>query len=168
MKTSSAGLVIVLPSGPMSISETVISTGSGDAPGLETLKEVLAFTDCVLYDIKHMDQGIHRQLTGKPNDLILTNAKVVAESGVSMLCRVPLIAGVNDTAHNITETARFLKTLKDGIAVELLPYHRLGIEKYSILDKPYLGKDLAAPEAEHVESIKRTFEELGVSCTVGG
>lgn len=134
----------------------------------DKLRQVLAFTDHVLYDIKHMDRDCHRQYTGKPNDLILTNARIVAASGIPMLCRMPLIAGVNDTAHNIAETARFVKMLGDDIAIELLPYHRLGAEKYHTLDKPYPGEALSIPEPEHVESIKRTFEEFGVPCTVSG
>ncbi len=134
----------------------------------EKLRKVLAFTDYVLYDIKHMDRDLHRQFTGKPNDLILTNAKVVAASGVPMLCRMPLITGGNDTAHNIAETARFVKMLRDDIAIELLPYHRLGVGKYETLDKAYLGEALDPPKPDHVESIKQTFEELGVQCTVGG
>jgi pyruvate formate lyase activating enzyme len=68
--------------------------------------------------------------------------------------------------ENISETAHFIKSLRDGIVVELLPYHRLGLGKYQTLDKPYLGEDLAAPEAEYIELVKRAFEELGVPCTI--
>jgi len=139
----------------------------GYAP-TDKLKEVLAFTDYVLYDIKHMDADRHRQFTGVPNDLILNNAKVVAASGTPMLCRIPLIKGVNDTKNNITETAKFLKTLGNGVAVELLPYHRLGIGKYQTLDKPYAGESFVTPSSEEIESVKHIFEEYDVPCTIGG
>jgi len=134
----------------------------------DKLKEVLAFTDYVLYDIKHMDVDCHHQFTGVPNDLILSNAKVVAASGIPMLCRIPLINGVNDTVHNIAETARFVKALGNSIGVELLPYHRLGIGKYQTLDKPYPGEAFTTPSSEEIEAVKRIFEEYGVPCTIGG
>lgn len=133
----------------------------------DKLKEALAFTDYVLYDIKHMDTHCHHQFTGAPNDLILSNAKVVAASETSMLCRIPLIKDVNDTAHNIGKTAQFVKMLGNGIALELLPYHRLGIGKYQTLDKPYPGEAFVTPSSEEIEAVKRIFEEYGVPCTIG-
>jgi pyruvate formate lyase activating enzyme len=148
-----------------SIGTCLDTTGYCDS---KKLRKVLAFTDYVLYDIKHMDRESHRRLTGKANDLILANAEVVAASGVPMLCRMPLIPGVNDTERNIAETARFVKMLRDDMAIELLPYHRLGIGKYKMLDKPYLLEGLESPKADHVESIKRAFGELGVRCIVSG
>ena len=134
----------------------------------EKLQKVLAVTDYVLFDIKHMDREIHRRLTGQPNDLILKNAQVVAASGAEMLCRIPLIADVNDTKANIRETARFVKSLGDGIAVELLPYHRLGVGKYQTLDRQYPGEPFATPATEQVESVKEQFKQLGVPCSIGG
>ncbi|MFC1939280.1 glycyl-radical enzyme activating protein [Chloroflexota bacterium] len=132
------------------------------------LKEVLAFTDYALYDIKHMDTNCHQQFTGAPNDLILNNAQVVATSETQMLCRIPLITGVNNTTHNIAATAQFVKALGNGATVELLPYHHLGIGKYQTLDKPYPGEDFITPSSEEIESVKHIFEEFGVPCTIGG
>lgn len=140
---------------------------SGYAPS-EKLKEVLCVTDYVLFDIKHMDPVIHRRLTGQPNELILKNAKIVATSGVELLCRIPLIAGINDTMSNITETAQFIKSLGTDIAVELLPYHRLGAGKYQTLDKQYPGRSFATPLPEQVKLVKQKFEQFNVPCIVGG
>ena len=111
-----------------------------------------------------MDTDCHRLLTGLPNDLILNNARVVADSGTPMLCRLPLIANVNDTTDNIIETARFIKSLGNGIAIELLPYHRLGIGKYQTLDKPYPGETSTAPSPEQMRRIRDMFEDHGVRC----
>ncbi len=134
----------------------------------DTLKEVLEFTDYVLYDIKHMDTGCHQSFTGVSNNFILDNARVVAASGAQMLCRIPLVAGVNDTDDNMVATARFVKKLGDSVAVELLPYHRLGVAKYQTLDRPYPGKAFTTPSLEQLEAARRVFEEHGVSCSIGG
>jgi pyruvate formate lyase activating enzyme len=132
------------------------------------LKAVLAFTDYVLYDIKHMDNDIHQQFTGVPNDIILDNARIVASSRIPVLYRIPLIKGVNDTEHNIEKTASFIKALGNGAAVELLPYHRLGIGKYQTLDEPYPGEGFQTPSSEETEALKKIFEEYGVNCQIGG
>ena len=145
---------------------TCLDTGGHTAS--EKLEKVLDFADYVLFDIKHMDPAIHRRFTGHSNALILENARIVATSGVEMLCRVPLIAGVNDTISNITETAQFIKSLGVDITVELLPYHRLGAGKYQTLDKHYPGKSFATPLPEQVKSIKQKFEQFNVPCIGDG
>jgi pyruvate formate lyase activating enzyme len=132
----------------------------------EKLCQVLAFTDYVLLDIKHLDTERHQLFTGQPNELILANARLIADSGVPMLCRMPLVAGINDDAANIAAMAAFIRGLGEGIALELLPYHRLGAGKYHILGRTYPGETLRTSELEYIESIRQTFEEFHVPCTV--
>ena len=145
---------------------TCLDTAGYASP--DTLKEVLEFTDYVLYDIKHMDTECHQSFTGVPNELILSNARMVAASGVPMLCRVPLVAGVNDTTENIEATARFVKTLGDSVAIEILPYHRFGTAKYKTLDRPYPGVAFTTPSPEQLEAVRHIFEIHGVACSLGG
>ena len=132
--------------------------------GSDVLSKVLALTDYVLYDIKHMDSGVHSQFTGMPNDLVLANAKVVAESGIPMLIRIPVIPGVNDTLENIRETAHFVEMLRENIAIELLPYHRMGLGKYQALDTPYPLEGTQPLEPASLELIRQTIEGVGVKC----
>ncbi|MFC2021411.1 glycyl-radical enzyme activating protein [Chloroflexota bacterium] len=129
------------------------------------LKKVLDFTDYVLFDIKHMDNEQHCRYTRMSNDLILANARIIAERGVEVLFRIPLVENVNDSIQNITATARFIKSLGNGSAVELLPYHRLGAGKYRTLDLDYPGKEFTAPSAEKIESVKHIFEGYEIPCS---
>ena len=113
-----------------------------------SLEGVLSYTDYILYDLKHMNSEKHRQYTGKPNNLILSNARIVAESGVETLFRMPLIPGINDDEQNIKETADFLHGLGNNVLrIELMPYHRLGKGKYESLDKKYPLPDVPSPES---------------------
>jgi pyruvate formate lyase activating enzyme len=131
------------------------------------LRQVLPFTDCVLYDLKHMNSEKHRQYTGQPNDLVLSNAKLVAASRVEALFRMPLIPGVNDNKQNIKETAEFLRGLgASACRIELMPYHRLGKGKYESLDRKYPLPEVLSPEPEEIESVKKAFEDNGIICTV--
>ena len=139
---------------------------SGYAPA-SALRQVLPSTDYVLHDLKHLNSNIHRQFTGKPNSLVLANAKLVVDSGVEVLFRMPLIPGINDSSQNVQETAAFLKGLGSSAhRIELLPYHRLGQSKYEALGRPYPMHGLLPPEPAYVESVKQAFEECGIRCSV--
>ena len=132
-----------------------------------SLERVLSYTDYILYDLKYMNPKKHRQYTGKPNNLILSNAKFVAESGVETLFRMPLIPGINDDEQNIKETADFLHGLGHNcLRIELMPYHRLGKGKYESLNKKYPLPDVPSPGSEHLVSIKKAFESGGIMCTI--
>src|SRR4030042_290493 len=144
---------------------TCIETSGYEAES--SLERVLSYTDYILYDLKYMNPEKHRQYTGKPNNLILSNAKFVAESGVETLFRMPLIPGINDDEQTIKETADFLHGLGHNcIRIELMPYHRLGKGKYESLNKKYPLPDVPSPESEHLESIKKAFEFGGIMCTI--
>ncbi|MGD0780075.1 MAG: glycyl-radical enzyme activating protein [Dehalococcoidales bacterium] len=131
------------------------------------LRQVLTYTDYILYDLKHMNSVKHREYIGKPNNLILSNAKTVAESRVETLFRMPLIPGINDDEKNIKETADFLHGLgNNALRIELMPYHRLGKGKYESLDRRYPLPNISSSESGHIESVKKAFEAFGIMCTI--
>jgi pyruvate formate lyase activating enzyme len=109
----------------------------------------------------------HQQYTGKPNDLILSNSKIIVQSGIETLFRMPLIPGINDDIQNIKDTAAFLNGLGNNYRrIELMPYHRLGKGKYESLNKPFHLPDILSPEPEQVEAVKKVFEDNGIKCSV--
>jgi pyruvate formate lyase activating enzyme len=144
---------------------TCIET-SGYVPE-SVLREVLPYTDYVLYDLKHMNSNKHQQYTGRPNATILSNAEIVAASGVETLFRMPLVPGINDDLQNIKETAGFLHRLgNNALRIELMPYHRLGKGKYEALDRQYSLSELLSPGPEHLESVKKAFEDNEIKCLI--
>jgi pyruvate formate lyase activating enzyme len=131
------------------------------------LRQVLACTDLVLFDLKHQNSQLHRKYTSQLNDLILANARLVAESGIEVLFRMPLVPGINDDLPNIRETAAFLKGLvKPAHRIELMPYHRLGKGKYESLDRSYSLAELPSPEPDQAERVKKAFEDFRITCTI--
>jgi pyruvate formate lyase activating enzyme len=163
---------------PQSVSELFqLCRGAGISTCIETsgfaaepaLKKVLQFTDYLLYDLKLINSDKHEKQTGQPNDLILSNARIAADSGAGLLFRMPLIPGINDDRRNLKETADFLHSLgPKAQRIELMPFHRLGKGKYDSLDSQYLMADLPVPAPEHVEAVKKAFQELGIMCTISG
>ncbi len=143
---------------------TCIET-AGFAPS-DNLRLLLPLTDCLLFDIKHMDPVKHMEYTGQSNELILQNARLAAESGADILFRLPLIPGVNDAPENIARTAEFVKGLPGAPGIQLMPYHRMGDGKYQALDIPNATHDLAVMTPAEIEAVRQAFAAHGVDCTV--
>ena len=136
----------------------------------EVIREILPYLDHYLMDIKHMDSGKHRQFTGKGNELMLKNAKKIAASGQTYLSiRVPVIPTFNDTSGEVKAIARFADALPGVEEIYLLPYHRLGQDKYAGLGRTYELPDILPPEQSHMEQLKREVESCTkLKCHIGG
>jgi pyruvate formate lyase activating enzyme len=132
------------------------------------LVKVLPYTDLFLYDIKQVDSSEHCRLTGVGNELILDNAKRIAESGKALIIRLTLVPGYNDSEENVRLTAEFAKSLYSVEEVDLLPYHRLGEHKYERMEREYAPAGTKAPEEEHLAVLRRIIEEYGLRVRIGG
>ena len=137
---------------------------------METIENILEWLDVYLCDVKHMNGEKHKEFTGRDNALMLSNIQKIAESGKTQLViRVPVIPTFNDSEREIADIARFADGLPGVHRIHLLPYHRLGQDKYEGLGREYLMKDILPPTAEHMEMLKRTVERVsGLECHIGG
>lgn len=122
--------------------------------------------DLVLYDVKHMDSEQHRRLTGVPNKLILENLRRLSRRGQSIVVRVPVIPGYNDSLENLVTLAAFVAELSSVRGVNLLPYHNYGSGKYERCGKKYPLAGLALPERAHVDRLADIIRSCGVACEV--
>ena len=132
------------------------------------LEKVMADADLVLYDLKHMDSFTHEEITGVPNRLILANLERAAGSGKTLVVRVPVIPGYNDSPENFTAMAGFLGGLRGVEAVELLPYHNLGTPKYNALGRGYPLEGLQTPEPEELSVLGSLLEAEGLMVVLEG
>lgn len=127
---------------------------------------VLAHSDLVLFDLKHMDSYRHKEITGVPNELILENAKKIAAKSIPMIIRIPLIPDINDSEDQIRYTAAFATGLPSVTEVNLLPYHRFGESKYEMLDRMYELRKLESPHAQHLAQLKNIVNSFGLKCEI--
>ena len=133
------------------------------------LLDVAKRTDLFLFDLKMMDSDRHRRWTGVPNEKILENIRVLAEKGAQLMVRIPLVGGVNDDEENITATARFVASLPgQRLTVNLLPYHKIAMTKYTKLGRSDEFQLLEEPEAMKIKRAVEIFKEFGVEASVGG
>lgn len=128
----------------------------------------LKLLDTVLMDIKHTNSEKHEQFTTMRNELILDNAKRIAASGTHLIIRVPTIPTFNDTEEEIRDIARFAASLPGVNEIHLLPYHRLGYDKYLGLERNYGMGELPVPTAEKMERLRRVAENEGLKAVLGG
>lgn len=141
----------------------------GCAP-YETIAEILPYLDHYLMDIKHTNPQKHKAFTGKSNELMLENARKIAASGQTKLSiRVPVIPSFNDSIEEIRNIASFTEQLVGVSEIYLLPYHRLGQDKYDGLGRIYELPDLRPPENEQMQMLKKMVETTtGLRCQIGG
>lgn len=136
----------------------------------QVIEKILPVLDTYLLDIKHTDPNKHKEFCGRDNILMLENARKIAESGMTRLViRVPVIPTFNDTVEEIISIARFADKLPGVEKIHLLPYHRLGQDKYKGLSRQYLMGDVLPPENEHMEMLKKAVVNVSsLHCQIGG
>ena len=126
------------------------------------LEATLEFADFVFYDIKHMDEAKHKELTGMSNRLILENAKrLLATKKAQVVVRIPVVPGANDSEENVAAIARFVAEA-GGEVIELLPYHRLGVSKHKQLDMTYELNEVLRPSEESMQRLSRVVKSAGI------
>ena len=149
----------------------------------EVIEALLPWLDHYLLDIKHMNPEKHKEFTGRSNELMLENARKIAAYSqaargyqpdrephrMELSIRVPVIPTFNDTPEEIRDIARFAGSLPGVKRIYLLPYHRLGQDKYDGLGREYLLPDILPPTVEKMEQLKRVVEEsCSLTCQIGG
>ena len=99
-------------------------------------QDIIANIDQLFFDLKIMDSARHKQYTGVTNERILANIEATSKINDNIIVRVPVITGVNDSDENMSALAKFLLAKTSITRVELLPYHKLGLEKMTALGMP--------------------------------
>ena len=128
----------------------------------ENMLKVVEHADLVLYDIKHMDSTLHKEVTGVSNDLVLSNARMIVDNGAKVVLRIPLITDFNDTEENIRQTAKFARDLDHNMeGIDLLPLHKFGMGKYEKLGRQCEWEGIT-PEQDELDKLKAVIESEGV------
>ena len=76
------------------------------------------------------------------------------------IIRVPVIPTFNDTEAEIKEIAVFAAGLENVKELHLLPYHRLGTDKYKSLGRGYRLPDITPVSYTHLDVYKRQVSYL--------
>ncbi len=96
-------------------------------------EKILPYTDLFLYDIKAIDEKLHKKVTGAGNKRIIGNLRKLAGEKPEIWIRTPEIPGINDTPEEKQKLSELLLELKAVKTHVYMPYHRLGESKYTSL-----------------------------------
>ncbi len=125
------------------------------------LDELMTYTDLCMLDIKHIDAEKHKELTGKDNKNILLFAKYLESKKIKLWIRHIIVEGITDDPKYLRDLGRFIGTLKNLRALDVLPYHTMGVNKYKELGIEYPLKGIPAlPKSEAVKAKKYILEGI--------
>ena len=138
----------------------------GDIPW-EYIEPSLQWLEWIFFDLKHLKDDMHKQLTSSSNRIILENARrLAAVFGGRLVFRMPLVPGQNDSEENIRATADFV--ISSGRKeLNILPVHHLGREKYLLSGYRYKLPGFEMTTRENLIKVRNRFLELGVECYLG-
>lgn len=128
---------------------------------IEDYERILPFLDMVFIDVKSVNEAKYREWIGNGPGRQMESLRFLSREcnkrGISLTARTPIIPGFNDSEEEIERIACFLEENQVQNA-ELLPYHKLGRNKYVAIGREYELRDLEPPQAETMEKLNRIIE----------
>lgn len=106
--------------------------------------KLIKVTDLVMLDIKHIDPEKHFALTKQHNENILAFAQYLSDNGIELWIRHVVVPGLTDDDVYLEKLGYFIGGLKTLKALDVLPYHTMGVVKYEKLGIEYPLKDVPA------------------------
>ena len=129
-------------------------TYTESAEYISRLDGLMEYTDLVLLDVKHIDEEKHKVLTGHSNKRVLAFAKYLEKKNIPLWARHVVVEGYTDGEDELYRLGLFLGTLKNLKALDVLPYHTLGVKKYEELGLPYPLEGTEPTSAEKKNAAK--------------
>lgn len=147
---------------------TAVDTSGYSSP--ENFISIIPYTDLFLFDIKHLDERKHLEITGVSNTLILENFKLVLGSMKDVFLRIPVIPGYNDDHDHLEKLRHFITATRTSSLkkINLLPFHKTGVTKYKRFNMPYKLGEIEPPSKEKMIELKEFFQETGIKVKIGG
>jgi pyruvate formate lyase activating enzyme len=135
----------------------------------DTFRKISQHADVLLFDLKTADKRKHEEFTGVDNTPIVRNLMNLPADGPEVYIRIPVIPGFNSTIEDMVLLRNIVSRVKAPvIRVDLLPFHRLGRQKYEALgmvSPPGFGPETST---EELEKLMQVFAEAGFSVKKGG
>lgn len=128
----------------------------------DMLLKIAEYVDLFLFDIKHMNPERHNELAGVNNELILFNLNELLRRRYNVKVRMPMLKGINDSKEEISQVIEFLLPYKNDPnfkGIDLLPYHKLGVNKYNQLDQVYPIEGDPSLDGEELSKIEGWIRE---------
>lgn len=130
-------------------------TFSRDEKNMEKLNRLMAVTDLVMLDIKHIDPQEHIKLTSQKNDRILDFLQYLSEINKDVWIRHVVVPTITQNDKYLYQLGYHIGQYQNIKALDVLPYHTMGIKKYESLHMDYPLKGIPAlSKKEAIEAKK--------------
>lgn len=136
---------------------TVIDTAGYGIP--KYYDEILKYTDLVLLDIKHVDDDGYKNLVGQGKNGFDEFLAAVQKANTKLWIRHVVVPGLTDSEEHIKKLAKIIKNISNVEKIELLPYHTLGVDKYTKLGLEYKLADVDSMDMEDIEKLEKVLKE---------
>lgn len=134
----------------------------------DKLDRILPLLDLVYLDIKHIDAIKLKKQVGAKRDILLGNIRDICGKHKNIILRIPCIPGFNHSKEDMQQILGFIKTLgKNCKRVELLPYHRLGRDKYACLGREYPMGETQQLDKDALSGYVQEGSKMGLSVSIG-
>ena len=127
--------------------------------GFGEYDEILDYTDLVILDIKAVDEGEYRELTGQDIKYFNQFLSVAQRKNKKLWLRQVIVPNMNDDREHIVALCEFAKKLKNVEKVELLPYKTIGVHKYRDLNIPYRLDGVPELSEEKLAELNKILKE---------
>ncbi|MBQ4601115.1 MAG: pyruvate formate lyase-activating protein [Oscillospiraceae bacterium] len=129
----------------------------GDSGYAQKLDKLMEVTDLVMLDIKHIDPEAHKLLTGHDNAPVLEFARYLSRKGIPMWVRHVVVPGITDKEEPLRRLGQFMGTLSNVKALDVLPYHVMGVNKYRELGLTYPLEGVSAATKEQAAAARQVI-----------
>ena len=130
-------------------------------------EDISEYADFFLYDLKFINNALHKQYTKGSNRLVLKNLEVLARRHARIFLRMIMIPGLNMDHDTIENTMLWLKTHDIPVEqVDLLPYHTYGMNKYVKLGRTPVY--FTVPDQTMLDEVQAQIEQYYDNVTIGG
>jgi pyruvate formate lyase activating enzyme len=146
---------------------TVVMDTSGFA-SFDAIERIYEWTDIFNYDLKVIDDTLHKKFTGVSNQQIISNLLKLTEMGNKVRLRIPLIPDFTDTEKNLNELIEFIYKLNNVNGIDLLPYNILAESKYKRLNKESEIKNITVQSDDRLNEIKELFKPFDFEVKLRG
>lgn len=148
-----------------SISTAVDTSGHSPRHLVESIQPLV---DLFLFDLKLIDEGRHWSFTGLSNEPVIENLRLLAQVDAAVVVRFPLLSGVNDDEDNVDRLGQLVSSLPVQYPIDILPYHRIGRDKYARLGRDYPMGDADPPADSRVAVAAQALTDFGLDVSVRG
>lgn len=128
--------------------------------GFGNYDELLKVTDLVLFDVKHYLPEEYKALTGGDFSVPTEFLNAVEKSKTPLWIRHVVVPNITDNEDHIKGLGEYIRAIPNVEKVELLPYHTLGVEKYSVMGADYPLKDILPMCKEKTKELQKLILDI--------